>query len=644
MVNLQNVRQAFQSILRADYISINDSEQLKMLEKYYVDIFKNLPIVLQDQDNFINGRRGSGKTTLLMRSFYECLKTVSPKISDNSDYIGKKKVLPIYIDLSQCKDIFEEDDEQALERTFISRIVSELRSQLSIMFELSNFKLLKKDTSKLEEFEYIENVLKYGIEIKVSSKDRKEEIKTASKEKIGGSISFKEAQITADMEEDLETVTTQSIDKINGVSIQEFLSTLGTIRKESKLDSIYIFVDEFSELSVSEQKKFSLLLKKLLGSKNNIFFKIGTITGRYDFGENIITGRDIFPISLDLNDFAERYGGIVGAIKILEQFSLEVIENRLDTFSFDKKIKFDNVFKGDKKEIISRITRESMGVPRTIGIILQNALIQTETENSDSKISINDVNVGLRVAKKMYMQQFQGAVKKRIIPGFYMDLWNDILGKALAEKNKQKKNGRPASHFMIDPVRSKYLDILCENFIIHLLEESRTSKYGGKYFLYAIDYEVCRENNILYAEEKDEFTAARFIYDGVLSKYDCYFVRDAVKSYRCPKCSVIYQENELAQIKVKRCFECDEKLDEIVHKEVSMSEGNYTEAEVKILGLIGSLNYVDAMSAQEISEFVGCSRQKVSNWCSKVLFKKELINIERRNGKNFYYDKEEQDL
>lgn len=97
MTKSQSIRQSFQSILRADYISINDSEQLKRLEKYYVDIFKNLPIVLQDQDNFINGRRGSGKTTLLMRSFYECLKTVSPKISENSEYIGTKKVLPIYI-------------------------------------------------------------------------------------------------------------------------------------------------------------------------------------------------------------------------------------------------------------------------------------------------------------------------------------------------------------------------------------------------------------------------------------------------------------------------------------------------------------------------------------------------------------------
>jgi len=274
MINSQSIRQAFQSILRADYISISDSEQLKKLEGYYVDIYKNLPIILQDQDNFINGRRGSGKTTLLMRSFFECLKTVSPKISDISEYIGIKKVLPIYIDLSQCKDIFDEDDEQTLERTFISKIVSELRSQLSIMFELNNFKLFKKDTSKLEEFDYIYNVLKYGIEIKVSTKDKKEEIKTSTKDNIGGSISLKDMQFTAGIEESQEAVTTQSIEHLRGVSVQEFLSMLGSIRKESKLDAIYIFIDEFSELSSDEQNKFSVLLKKLLGSKIIFFLKL----------------------------------------------------------------------------------------------------------------------------------------------------------------------------------------------------------------------------------------------------------------------------------------------------------------------------------------------------------------------------------
>lgn len=78
-------------------------------------MFNNLPIILQEQDNFVSGRRGTGKTTLLMRAYYECLKTISPKIKEDSSIIGSSKILPIYIDLNQCKDIFEEADEQICE-------------------------------------------------------------------------------------------------------------------------------------------------------------------------------------------------------------------------------------------------------------------------------------------------------------------------------------------------------------------------------------------------------------------------------------------------------------------------------------------------------------------------------------------------
>ena len=59
---IQTVRDTFQSILRADYISISDIKQLENLNDYYVDFFNLLPKILQNQDSFINGRRGTGKT------------------------------------------------------------------------------------------------------------------------------------------------------------------------------------------------------------------------------------------------------------------------------------------------------------------------------------------------------------------------------------------------------------------------------------------------------------------------------------------------------------------------------------------------------------------------------------------------------
>lgn len=635
---IQKLRTAFQSILRADYISINDINQLTALESYYVDYFNNVPKVLQDQDSFISGRRGTGKTTLLMRCYYECLKTVSTKISGKSMIFENKKVLPLYIDLSQCKDIFEQDDEKNIEHNFIKYLVKELKEQLAIMFEQSKMKIFKEDTSKMEEFDFIAQALIEGVIIKREVTAQELTQKERIKDGIAANVSTEKVGVDINLEDGYETEVVKSISETTNFNVQELLSALGAIRRASKINSIYVFIDEFSDLSDVEQKEFSELLKKLLGSKNNIFFKVGTITDRYDFGEKIIIGRDLFPIFLDLNDFVEKYGGIVAAMKQLEDFTTSLINKRLCSFCPDISIR--EVFSENINEIISRITREAMGVPRTIGMILQNALNQMELNGKRTNIAISDINVGIQETRKIYFSQFQGAIKKRIIPAFYMDMWNSILNRAVIEKNKNKKDPRPSSHFMLDPLRRKYMNIFCENFLIHFLEENRASKYGGNYLLFSIDYGICIENNILFAEEKDEFTAARFIYDSTIAQYDCYFVDEQLKSYQCPKCKKIYKEEEVAQARVKRCFECDEKLVEIVHREVPMTEGNYTEVEVKILGLIGSLSEAEAMSATEIGDAVGCTWQKVSNWCSKVLGKQQLINVKKVNGKNYYFDKE----
>lgn len=634
---IQKLRVAFQSILRADYISIDDIRQLANLDDYYVDYFNNVPKVLQDQDSYISGRRGTGKTALLMRCYYECLKTVSTKTSKKSSILRDKKILPLYIDLSQCKDIFEKEDEKNIEHNFIKYLVNELKEQLAIIFEQSKMKVFKEDTSKMQEFDFIARALMEGITIKREVAAQELTQKESAKDCLATGISTEKMGVDINFEEGYEKEIVKSISEKKSFNVQELLSALGAIRRSSKIDSIYVFIDEFSDLSDTEQKEFSELLKKLLGSKNNIFFKVGTITDRYNFGEKIIIGRDIFPVFLDLNDFVEKYGGIVTALRRLEDFTTSLVNKRLAIYCPD--VSLNTVFDENRNEIIAKITREAMGVPRTIGMILQNALTQAELSCKRTYITTSDINVGIQETKKIYFSQFQGAVKKKIIPAFYMDMWNSILNRAVTEKNKNKKEQRPSSHFMLDPLRKKYMNIFCENFLVHLLEESRTSKYGGNYLLYSIDYGICTENNLLFAEEKDEFTAARFIYDNVIAKYDCYFVEEQLKSYQCPICKKIYKEEEVAQAKVKRCFECDEKLIEIVHREVPMTEGNYTEIEVKILGLIGSLSEEDAMSASEIGDAVGCTWQKVSNWCSKVLGKQELINVKRVGGKNYYFDK-----
>lgn len=633
----QKLRSAFDSILRADYITLDNLNELGDLEEYYIDFFGILQSILQKQDSFVSGRRGTGKTTNLLRGYYECLKSIAPKLKDKERLITQEKVLPIYIDLSTCNDLFDSNNDlNLIEIHFIRQIIDSLKKQLNLMFEEKFLAVFSKENPALDDLDFIERVLVEGITLSTSKKvSLTSARKTTGSSEASAEISTTSAKVSGKQKESNELAQSKTVDQIKGLNVQEFLNKISDIKKKADIDSIFIFVDEYSDLSPKAQATFSALLKSFLGSRIGMFFKVGVITDRYDFGERIIVGRDIFPIPLDFNEYAERYDGTIAAINKTQKFVETLIIKRIGRFC--PNLKLEDVFKSSFSEIVYRITRETLGVSRTIGIILQNAFVQAGT-NSDAKIGLSEINYGISTARKTYQKQFTGSIKKRLVPGFNLDMWNAILAKAVEEKNKFPD--RPASHFLADPIRKEYLSVLCENFLIHFMSENVTSKHGGNYNLYAIDYDVCSEFKIKYADKKDEYTPIRFIYDSVLAKFDPYFLESKQKSYKCPECEKIYAEEDVKHAKVKRCFEDDEKLIEIIHQEAPVTSGNFAEVEIRILGLISQTLPDEALTAREVADSVGCTVQKVSAWAGKVLAKKGEISIDKSSNPYKYHTAE----
>lgn len=625
-----NIKDAFDSILRADYLSIDRLKDLNQLSDYYVDPFNTISSILQKQDNFISGRRGTGKTTALMKGYFECLKTLQK--GESLEYFHENKILPLYIDLSNCNDLFEKDNLSLLEIHFVRQLIDSLKRQIEAVLDEKFLLVFKKENPALDDLDIIEKLLIEGVTISKSKNilatDKKSNQESDS---LGFEITPEKIGISGQVSDQRSIEQTRSYNQTKGLNIQEFLNKIKDIIKKAKIDYVYLFLDEYSDLNKESQNQLSRLIKSLLGSKTNLFIKIGVITDRYDFGESIIVGRDIFHIPLDLNEHVERLGGLSPALIKFEDLIYELVEKRFTAYNVG--LKFEDILKARKDEIIARIARESIGVTRTIGLILQNAWKQAELGNNE--IGLSEVNYGIRAARKTYFKQYEGAVRRKLIPGFYNDMWNAVINKAIKEKDKH--SDRPASHLLIDPKRNHYLNVFKENFMVHLLEEGRSSKYGGNYNLYSIDYDICSDLNIKYAESKDQYTGIRFIYDDVLSAFDGYFSTERLKSYKCPTCDRIYQEDEVSQAKVKRCFDDDVKLEEIIHQEFEVTDGNFAEVEVKILGLIAMLKIDDCMSAVEIANSVGCNRQKVSGWCSRVLAPKGDVFIESKNGKNYYY-------
>ncbi|MNZ24241.1 hypothetical protein D3C78_413830 [compost metagenome] len=630
----QNLRNAFDSILRADYITLDNLDELGDLEDYFIDFFGILQSILQKQDSFISGRRGTGKTTNLLRGYYECLKTIAPRLKEKNSLLKGSAVLPIYIDLSTCNDLFDsKNDLKLVEVHFVRQLIESLKKQLELMFDEKVLAVFKRENPALADLDYIEKILVEGITIKT---EKNVDVTTSTSESdsngVSLSVSSKDASLGVNYNDTSSVEQSYKVTQIKGLNVQEFLNKISDIKRKAKIDSIYVFVDEYSDLNSKSQETFSAMLKSFLGSRIGMFFKVGVITDRYDFGDKVIVGRDIFPIPLDFNEYAERYDGAIAAISKTQVFVEQLITKRIGKFC--PTLSLSDVFKSDFQQILYRITRETLGVSRTIGMILQNALTQA-VSTPDGKIGLSDINYGISSARRTYQKQFTGSVKKKLVAGFYMDLWSAILKKAIQEKNKFPD--RAASHFMIDPLRKEYLNVLCENFLIHFISENITSKHGGNYNLYSIDYDVCSEYNIKYADKKDEYTPIRFIFDSVLSEYDPYFIGSKQKSYKCSECGKIYSEDDVRQVKIKRCFDDDTKLDEIIHQEAPVSHGNFAEVEIKILGLISELPCTDAMTAREIADAVGCTRQKVSAWAGRVLEKSCDVKVNKQTKPYKYF-------
>lgn len=102
----------------------------------------------------------------MLSGYYECLKSISPKLKDKESILGNTKVLPIYIDLSTCTDLFDaENDLNLIEVHFIRQIIESLKRQLELMFDESFLLVFKKENPALDDLDFIEKVLVEGISL-----------------------------------------------------------------------------------------------------------------------------------------------------------------------------------------------------------------------------------------------------------------------------------------------------------------------------------------------------------------------------------------------------------------------------------------------------------------------------------------------
>ncbi|MDQ2148129.1 hypothetical protein RBI22_05375 [Alcaligenaceae bacterium C4P045] len=643
-----DIGEAFNSMLRTDYISLNDTEKLGLLSQYYIDYFGVLPDVLSDTDQLIVGRRGTGKTTLLYRALVGCFQSWAKEYKATDG--AKPRTLGIYIDLSKCQYI--EDvavgDFAAFEHAFVNEVCDCIGEQLArswpaITEEPGIFQRLFKAAEVKQVVEVrrildrIAKTLREGVprvmdrSAPASTKESSSSTRALTAEangmlnNVGGFLSGKLADSSQTSNASEQNYVTQTTYRL---TIADVLQLLDELREKSNISATYLFIDEFSALSSDLQRRFSTLLKKLLGTHAGVFIKLCAITDKYTLGSSIILQRDLFELSLDLDAFVERAGTLKEAHEGLRDFSRQIIDSRFAAYGCPPASEvFDDV-----EEAYTSLSRSSMGVPRTLGIVLKQAYSRARQGNRVRAIRKSDISYGVRYASSAYLNQLLGAARDGVaVAAFYVDMWSALLSRAQNERSKSPDGD--ASHFMVLEKNDKMLSVLNMFFLVHLVTKGRTTKKEkATRSLYCFDYGICEENNLGFSTDKNIIRQQRFAYDEALDKFQRYFGAPAEETYRCPMCNTVYGEAELKVSGIRLSF-CPRDKSDLVALSSDVPKSQYTEEETKIIGTIRSASREDEIFARRIADDVGCYVQKVAKFGER-LEKIGLATRDRHSGEN----------
>lgn len=586
---------AFSSMKTTDSISLDNSDHLKKLQDYYIDPFNYIKNIMQEEDNFIVGRRGTGKSTLIYRAFVECVNSW-----EKNNKIYKENILPIFIDLSKCDSLTQKiDEESKFEEYFTYEVLRSFRKYINLLWDKIILSCESYEENNINKFmDELDNIIS-ALSINLNNKQ--------SLIQIG-----------------FDNLA------LSNYTLGEFLDRLTTIIELTETKSIYFFIDEYSELSIANQKILANLLKRLRGTRKGIYFKVCAITDNFDLGD-IRLQRDFYEISLDLYKFIERSNGLNDAFNKLEKFTSNIVQERLNAFGC--KVSIEGIF-NDYQTAIAQLTRASMGIPRTVGIILKEAWTQVQAKEK-YRITNDDLMFGIKSAGDSYYGFFKGNIGP-IIPKFYDDMFEEILTRA--RKERKVNSQKSASMFLVNGFRDNHFKFLTENYMIHLLKKDETSVKGETNLsLYMIDLSLIYKYNLGFSLDRDVYRQQRFVYNDIMKNYDVYFTNTR-KQYVCPECKSEYTQEQLflPQLDTYLDFCPKDKVKLINIEGVETTNKVFTETERKIIGTIRQRSINDAILARDVSEIVGCSTNKVAKFAEKII-KEKLINRERLDGINNPY-------
>lgn len=637
---------------------IEDFIEDKNIDDIYTDLLPNNGVITKlnlPRTTILVGRKGTGKSTIFQKS--------------QKDLISNRKCISIYIDVKslydnstpeipeEVKSLSKELYKYLLYSNLIKEIIIETKNRLddfvkvSILKKILGFDLdqIEKINEQLNEIEVsINDVIKHIDGSLIQTFKQTNQNDSSVTDNIALEISKDPKLSLSNAESKISSVKTE-FEKtlISYLDIKKSLiSKLKEIKKILKIDHLYIFLDDFSEIDEEAQKIFMDWFIAPLNNLSDDFvkFKIAVYPNRFYYGK--LDNSKIDEISLEFFDAFytfEKNADISKMEMLALDYTKRLLKKRLDVFFPDNH--WERFFDIPENELFDILFSVSFNNPRKIGYILSycyesclihNSKISLEAIEKAAHRYFNDITLKYFLANQYVIKPFEDKISNE----HQYELLNNIV-------NRQKSNaastirtrvlGKPTNHFIVNQEISNLLDNLELNGFITTYNNTHDN-HNQLSIIYSLDYGLCKRNSLNFTRAKNDklllyFSQSRFNMNVLISDYFnqtqlircnnghefAYEMLDTLKRFRmrCPDC---LDDNTSGICEVTLSSnEIREKLQSIENKRIK----SFTYAEFQILDYLNTFKKV--VSVNRISTNLDKSEATVK------------LNIEKLIEKDFVY-------
>lgn len=519
--DLEKVINVFKDLARYNNIEKENYDEILKQKKAYVQLIPDdicikalFQTIKERKVNYLIGRRGAGKTTILKRARIECLESFF--IKKNLDYLKQEKmVLPIYIEIKNLfLNVLDKISLKGDEIDDLGYLIRNLNIELIRQVENTYDELRGLGVISDSMFLKIEDLINKQINNLVNtdppiSKVNDEELRNyyvilkRSIEEISYYSDNEKLLFESGKNEELLTIFKNLFD-IN--VFKELFNDLKLI-KEFPLNYIHFLIDDFSEISIINQKIIiESFVEPLFKDVSDLCFCIACYPKLYYTG-SLKKQQDYQTIELD---YCKLYSDEPYERRIQRGIdtSIQLVFKRLNSELADvfRDVKSLNILFDDVSSFFKHLFFMSMNVPRLIGLILSHPKC-IMTLKMKSKLSINRITEASEfVYREFLYKDYFSSILKETKSNYYFSEHEIIHDKYLVDKlirvMKEDFKGKPNGFFIIDEDMIKSKD----NLIPRLEMMGFISRLGSlseKKILFCFYYGGCTQNKINFSLDKD---------------------------------------------------------------------------------------------------------------------------------------------